>query len=301
MQKFQTISEVRAWRKENLRVAFVPTMGNLHAGHLQLVHEAKKYADKVIVSIFVNPTQFGINEDFSTYPRTETRDCELLENENCDAVFLPTVETIYSPNAQTTISVSEISQNYCGASRKGHFDGVATVVCKLFNIVQPDVALFGLKDFQQFAVIQTMVRDLYLPIELISVPTVREIDGLAMSSRNGYLTENERQIAPNLYKTLQKARANLSTKTIFETEKIAISELENVGFMVDYFKIARRSDLKLATENDENLIILAAVKLGKTRLIDNLGPIRFFGTTTKRLAHIRKKTARYNLQACERI
>lgn len=270
MQTFTTISEIRAWRKENQRVAFVPTMGNLHEGHLQLVREAKKHADKVIVSIFVNPTQFGVNEDFSTYPRTELRDCELLENEGCDAVFLPSVETIYSPNAQTTVRVSEISQNFCGASRAGHFDGVATVVCKLFNIVQPDVALFGLKDFQQFAVIQTMVRDLHLPVELIGVPTVRESDGLAMSSRNGYLTENERKIAPQLYKTLQKSRVNLLTKTISDIEKLAISELENVGFMVDYFNVARRSDLKLATENDDDLIILAAAKLGKTRLIDNL-------------------------------
>lgn len=270
MQTFTTISEIRAWRKENQRVAFVPTMGNLHAGHLQLVREAKKNADKVIVSIFVNPTQFGINEDFSTYPRTETHDCELLENVNCDAVFLPTVETIYSPNSQTTVSVSTVSQNFCGASRAGHFDGVATVVCKLFNIVQPDVALFGLKDFQQFAVIQRMVRDLHLPVELIGVPTVREFDGLAMSSRNGYLTENERKIAPQLYKTLQKARENLSTKTISDVEKLAILELESVGFVVDYFNVAQRSDLKLATENDDNLIILAAAKLGKTRLIDNL-------------------------------
>lgn len=270
MQTFTTISEIRAWRKVNQRVAFVPTMGNLHAGHLQLVREAKKYADKVIVSIFVNPTQFGVNEDFSTYPRTELRDCELLENEGCDAVFLPGVEMIYSPNAQTIVSVSAISQNYCGASRAGHFDGVATVVCKLFNIVQPDMAIFGLKDFQQFAVIQTMVRDLHLPVELIGVPTVRESDGLAMSSRNGYLTESERKIAPQLYQILQKARENLLTKPISDVEKTAISELENVGFMVDYFKVARRSDLGFATENDDDLIILAAAKLGKTRLIDNL-------------------------------
>jgi pantoate--beta-alanine ligase len=270
MQTFTTISEIRAWRKENSRVAFVPTMGNLHEGHLQLVREAKKNADKVIVSIFVNPTQFGINEDFSTYPRTETRDCELLESEGCDAVFLPSVETIYSPNAQTAVRVSEIAKNFCGASRIGHFDGVATVVCKLFNIVQPNVALFGLKDFQQFAVIQTMVRDLHLPVELIGVPIVRELDGLAMSSRNGYLTENERNIAPQLYQTLQKARENLLTKTILDVEKLAISELENIGFVVDYFNVARRSDLKLATENDDDLIILVAAKLGKTRLIDNL-------------------------------
>jgi pantoate--beta-alanine ligase len=271
MQLFQSISHVREWRKAVSRVAFVPTMGNLHAGHLQLVREAKKYADKVIVSIFVNPTQFGLNEDFSSYPRTEQRDFELLAAENCDAVFLPSVETIYSQNAQTTVSVSQVSQNYCGASRAGHFDGVATVVCKLFNIIKPDVALFGLKDFQQFCVIQAMVRDLHLPVELVGVPTVREIDGLAMSSRNGYLNEKEREIAPTLYQILQTARDKLLIgQKIVDIENASIANLTQAGFIVDYFNIARRVDLKQATENDHELIILAAAKLGKTRLIDNL-------------------------------
>jgi pantoate--beta-alanine ligase len=271
MQQFNTIPDVRAWRKSNRRVAFVPTMGNLHEGHLQLVREAKKHANKVIVSIFVNPTQFGVNEDFSTYPRTETRDCDKLATAGCDAVFLPNIETIYAQNAQTTVSVSQISENYCGVSRAGHFDGVTTVVCKLFNIVQPDVALFGLKDFQQFAVIQTMARDLHLPIELIGVPTVRELDGLAMSSRNGYLTEIERGIAPRFYQILQNARDNLlAGETIANVEKLAISELTGADFVVDYLNVARRYDLQAATESDQNLIILAAAKLGKTRLIDNL-------------------------------
>lgn len=271
MEIFESISQIRTWRKNQSRVAFVPTMGNLHAGHLQLVSEAKKYADKVIVSIFVNPTQFGVNEDFSTYPRTEKHDCELLIGEGCDAVFLPNVETIYDKQAQTTVSVSQISQNYCGSSRVGHFDGVATVVCKLFNIVQPDVALFGLKDFQQFCVIQTLVRDLHLPIELIGVPTVRETDGLAMSSRNGYLSQAEREIAPIFYKILQIARANfLAGQKISTVENQAITDLTNTGFNVDYLKIARRSDLQFASENDSDLIILAAAKLGKTRLIDNI-------------------------------
>lgn len=270
MHIFHSIQEVRAWRKENAQVAFVPTMGNLHAGHLQLVEEAKKHADKVIVSIFVNPTQFGVGEDFADYPRTENRDCELLETQGCDAVFLPEVETIYDKQAQTTVSVSQVSQNYCGASRAGHFDGVATVVCKLFNIVQPDVALFGLKDFQQFKVIQTLVRDLHLPVELIGVPTVREKDGLAMSSRNGYLSAAEREIAPKFYQILQTAQANFVAKQPLETiEKTAIADLTLAGFVVDYLKIARRSDLQLATDSDNELIILAAAKLGKTRLIDN--------------------------------
>lgn len=271
MQLFQSISHVREWQKSASSVAFVPTMGNLHAGHLQLVREAKKYADKVIVSIFVNPTQFGLNEDFSSYPRTEQRDFELLAAENCDAVFLPSVETIYSQNAQTTVSVSQVSQNYCGASRAGHFDGVATVVCKLFNIIKPDVALFGLKDFQQFCVIQAMVRDLHLPVELVGVPTVREIDGLAMSSRNGYLNEKEREIAPTLYQIVQTARDKLLIgQKIVDVENASIANLTQAGFIVDYFNIARRVDLKQATENDHELIILAAAKLGKTRLIDNL-------------------------------
>jgi pantoate--beta-alanine ligase len=275
MQIHHTVSEIRRhvqnWRSTSECVAFVPTMGNLHAGHLQLVREAKRHANKVVVSIFVNPTQFGVNEDFAAYPRTEIADCEQLAAEGCDLVFLPSVETIYAPTAQTSISVSQISKNYCGASRAGHFDGVATVVCKLFNIVQPNVALFGLKDFQQFAVIQTLVRDLHLPIELIGVPTVREADGLAMSSRNGYLNEQERAAVPKIYQALQQARANFITgQTITEVEAYAISTLTQNGFQVDYFKIARRSDLELATPKDDALIILTAAKLGQTRLIDNL-------------------------------
>jgi pantoate--beta-alanine ligase len=271
MHVFQTIQQVREWRKWGQHVAFVPTMGNLHEGHLQLVREAKKISDKVIVSIFVNPTQFGVNEDFSNYPRTEKRDLKLLAAENCDAVFLPSIETIYPPNAQTTVSVSQVSQNYCGASRAGHFEGVTSVVCKLFNIVTPDVAFFGLKDFQQFCVIQTMVRDLLLPIEIIGVPTVRESDGLAMSSRNSYLNESQRKIAPKLYQIMQIAKEKLFLgEAIFDVEKMTILNLTQAGFDVDYFKIARRFDLKEATENDHDRIMLVAVKLGKTRLIDNL-------------------------------
>jgi pantoate--beta-alanine ligase len=275
MQILHTVSEIRHcvqnWNSTCERVAFVPTMGNLHAGHLQLVREAKRRANKVVVSIFVNPTQFGINEDFATYPRTEIADCEQLAAEGCDLVFLPSVETIYAPTAQTSVSVSQISKNYCGAARAGHFDGVATVVCKLFNIVQPSVALFGLKDFQQFVVIQTLVRDLHLPIELIGVSTVREADGLAMSSRNGYLNEQERAAAPKIYQTLQQARDDLlAEQTIVDVEQRAISVLTQSGFNVDYFKVARRSDLQPATPNDDALIILTAVKHGKTRLIDNL-------------------------------
>ncbi len=275
MQILHTVSDIRHciknWRNAGQRIAFVPTMGNLHAGHLQLVQEAKHHADKVIVSIFVNPTQFGVNEDFADYPRTETADCEKLAAESCDVVFLPTVEMIYAPNAQTTVSVSDVSKNYCGSSRAGHFDGVATVVCKLFNIVQPDISLFGLKDFQQFVVILTLVRDLHLPIELIGVPTVRELDGLAMSSRNGYLNSVARETAPKLYQTLQQARDELiAGQAITVVEQHAITKLTQAGFIVDYFKVAKRSDLQFATLDDNALIILVAAKLDTTRLIDNL-------------------------------
>ena len=276
LKNFQTISEVRQcvelWRREGRQIAFVPTMGNLHEGHLTLVREAKRFADRVIVSIFVNPTQFGINEDFANYPRTEIDDCLKLVNEGCDAVFLPCVQTLYPLNSMTSIHVSGVSEHFCGASRSGHFSGVATVVCKLFNIVKPHYALFGLKDFQQFVVIQTLVRDLNLPIDIIGVPTVRERDGLAMSSRNGYLSAAERKIAPQLYGTLQVAHDNIinTSMSLALVQEQAINTLTQYGFVVDYFSIARRADLMLASKNDHERIILVAAKLGNTRLIDNL-------------------------------
>ena len=193
MRIVNTILELRAainaWRLAGQSVALVPTTGNLHAGHLQLVSIAKKKADRVVVSIFVNPTQFGAGEDFETYPRTEREDQEKLAAEHADLLFLPTVADIYSADAKTTITVTGLSDLYCGASRPGHFSGVATVVCKLFNSVQPDIAVFGLKDFQQLTVIKTMVRDLNIPVEIVGVDTIREPGGLAMSSRNGYLTD----------------------------------------------------------------------------------------------------------------
>lgn len=276
MKNFQTISEVRQcidmWRSRGERIAFVPTMGNLHEGHLTLVREAKQCADRVIVSIFVNPTQFGVNEDFSSYPRTEILDCLKLTDEGCDAVFLPSVETLYDSEAKTSIHVAEISDYFCGESRRGHFSGVATVVCKLLNIVTPHCALFGLKDFQQFLVIQTLVRDLNLPVDIMGVPTVREVDGLAMSSRNGYLTPQEREVAPQIYKILQMARHQIINTSISFTQiqEQSMVNLTKYGFEIDYFSVARRADLMLASRNDHNLIILVAAKIGKTRLIDNL-------------------------------
>ena len=263
---------IKTWRSNGEIVAFVPTMGNLHAGHLQLVKMAKKNADRVVVSIFVNPTQFGVGEDFETYPRTEREDREKLEAEGADLLFQPAVADIYTPDAKTTVTVSGLSDLYCGASRPGHFSGVATVVCKLFNIVQPNVALFGLKDFQQLTVIKTMVRDLNIPVEITGVDTVREPDGLAMSSRNGYLTDDEKRIAPKLYHSLCTARDAIlaGNQAYADVEQQALQFLQQAGFQADYFSVCRSSDLKKAAAEDVDLVLLAAAKLGKTRLIDNI-------------------------------
>jgi pantoate--beta-alanine ligase len=276
MQIVNTILElgavINAWRQDGESVALVPTMGNLHAGHLQLVNTAKKKADRVVVSIFVNPTQFGAGEDFESYPRTEREDQEKLEAEHADLLFLPTVADIYTADAKTTITVTGLSDLYCGASRPGHFSGVATVVCKLFNSVQPDIAVFGLKDFQQFTVIKTMVRDLNIPVEIVGVDTIREPSGLAMSSRNGYLTDDEKHIAPELHRTLCAARdAILAGNLAYpDIEQQALQFLKQAGFTPDYFSVCRSTDLKKAAIEDIGLVLLAAAKLGKTRLIDNI-------------------------------
>ncbi|MBF6648150.1 pantoate--beta-alanine ligase [Methylobacter sp. BlB1] len=276
MQKVTLASELRkaiaGWRSAGERIAFVPTMGNLHAGHLKLVSEARQKADRVVVSIFVNPTQFGAGEDFETYPRTEREDQEKLETVGADLLFLPPVSEMYMPDAKTVVSVAGLSELHCGASRPGHFNGVATVVCKLFNLVQPDIALFGLKDFQQLAVIRTMVRDLNFPVEIIGVDTVREPSGLAMSSRNGYLSMEEIKAAPKLYESLCMARdAVLFGKQAYADIEIqAMLSLREAGFQPDYFSICRSNDLKKAEAEDKDLVILAAAKLGRTRLIDNI-------------------------------
>lgn len=276
MQVTYTLSELRevigAWRSTGASIAFVPTMGNLHAGHLKLVHEAGKRADKVVVSIFVNPTQFGVGEDFETYPRTEREDMEKLIDAGADILHLPSVADVYAPDALTLVTVTGLSDRYCGASRPGHFSGVATIVCKLLNRVQPNIALFGQKDFQQLAIIRTMVRDLDLPVEIIGIETVREADGLAMSSRNGYLTAQERTIAPMLYQSLCSARDAIidDKQSIAQIERDALLFLQSAGFQADYFSIARSGDLQKANAEDSDLVILAAAKLGKTRLIDNI-------------------------------
>lgn len=264
-------NEIRVWRLEGKSVAFVPTMGNFHDGHLKLVAEACKKADRVVVSIFVNPTQFGAGEDFESYPRTEAEDREKLEAAGADLLFLPPVSEIYVPDARTVVTVTGLSELYCGSSRPGHFDGVVTVVCKLFNMVQPDWALFGQKDFQQLMLIKIMVRDLNIPVEIIPVATVREESGLAMSSRNGYLSDAEKKIASKLYQVLCIAKNEvLAEQSYADIERKALSLLSEAGFRMDYFTICRQSDLKKAESSDRELVILAAAKLGKARLIDNI-------------------------------
>ncbi|MDP1970231.1 MAG: pantoate--beta-alanine ligase, partial [Methylobacter sp.] len=225
-----------------------------------------------VVSIFVNPTQFGVGEDFETYPRTEREDHEKLNAFGTDLLFQPAVSEVYASDAKTLVSVTGLSEWYCGASRPGHFGGVATVVCKLFNMVQPDVALFGLKDFQQLTVIRTMVRDLNIPVEIVGVETVREASGLAMSSRNSYLTAEEKAVAEKLYQCLCVARdAVLAGQQSYEEiERRALLFLQDSGFQPDYFSVCRMSDLKKAGADDVALVLLTAARLGKTRLIDNV-------------------------------
>lgn len=267
-------AQINRWKKEGQIVAFVPTMGNLHDGHLSLVEQAKKLADKTVTSIFVNPLQFGKNEDLDSYPRTLSDDQEKLSGLDCDLLYLPTVDQVY-PNGMdlhATVTVPGISEILCGASRPGHFQGVATVVAKLFNLVQPHVAVFGEKDYQQLQVIRKMVEDLAFPIEIVGVPTARNQQGLALSSRNGYLSEAEREKASQLFQTLQATKESIvAGKDNFQAmEKEAIASLSNLGFNVDYFKILSRPWLRSVTSNDKQLIILVAAFLGQTRLIDNL-------------------------------
>ena len=265
-------AQVKQWRQSGESIALVPTMGNLHAGHLQLVSEAKAQADRVVVSVFVNPTQFGEGEDFSSYPRTEQEDLLKLQALAVDVVFMPSVAEMYPALELTKVSVSGVSEGLCGAERPGHFDGVATVVCKLFNIVQADKAFFGEKDFQQLAVIRALVADLNSPVEIVAVPTVREPDGLAMSSRNGYLSLEQRQQAPKLYHFLCLAKEELLAQQVplIDIEKKYMHLLSEQGFLPDYVKVCRQRDLKAAVKGDTQLIILAAARLGKTRLIDNI-------------------------------
>lgn len=278
MQTVHSIAELRSAvanaRQQGKRIGFVPTMGNLHEGHITLVREAQKVSEFTVCSIFVNPTQFGANEDFGSYPRTLAADSEKLAAAGLDLLFAPSVEEMYPDNSQNLVQVqvSGISDLHCGASRPGHFVGVATVVSKLFNMALPDVALFGLKDYQQVAVIRRMVKGLNTPVEILGIPTVREANGLAMSSRNGYLTTEEKARAALLYQTLQQTAAQLKAgNTAYsELSTQANAALAAGGFTPDYYSIVRQEDLLPPSPGEKMLVILAAAKLGKARLIDNI-------------------------------
>ncbi|MGL5965760.1 MAG: pantoate--beta-alanine ligase [Kluyvera sp.] len=264
---------IRRLRQEGKRVALVPTMGNLHDGHMTLVEEAKTRADVVVVSIFVNPMQFDRAEDLANYPRTLQEDCEKLNKRKVDYVFAPAVAEIYPQGLenQTFVDVPGLSTMLEGASRPGHFRGVSTIVSKLFNLIQPDIACFGEKDFQQLALLRKMVADMGYDIEIVGVPIIRAKDGLALSSRNGYLTAEQRKIAPGLYKVLSNVTAKLKAgeRELDEIIAIAEQELNEKGFRADDIQIRDADTLQSLTENSQRAVILMAAWLGKARLIDN--------------------------------
>lgn len=282
MQIISSISELRNTLKHASNIAFVPTMGNLHAGHIHLVEIAKQQAPCVVVSIFVNPLQFGANEDLANYPRTLEADCWKLKAAGATIVFTPSVEEMYldfdgvSLGQSMVISAPPIAGELCGASRPGHFDGVATVVMKLFNIVMPQFAVFGKKDFQQLFIIRELVKQFNLPIEIIAGETIRETSGLAMSSRNGYLTEAQKSKAAELQQSLknivyQIQAGNADFAALTDT---AARALNADGWDVDYVSVRAQSSLMPATSQDKQLVVLAAAKLGNTRLIDNIDFLR---------------------------
>ncbi len=271
MQILKSSAELALWKAAHPECAFVPTMGNLHQGHLSLVEQARLSGLPVIASIFVNPLQFGAGEDFERYPRTFDSDCEKLQGAGCAAVFAPALEDLY-PQPQTYfVEPPELASELCGKFRPGHFRGVLTVVLKLFNLVQPRVALFGKKDYQQLALIRGMTAQMNLPIEILAGETVRAADGLALSSRNGYLTDAERQEAPRLYQNLKQIADALALgrRDFEELEVQALDALYQHGWKVDYVSV-RRPDLSLPAENNSAFVVLGAAWLGKTRLIDNV-------------------------------
>ncbi len=265
--------QIGQWHREGRAIAFVPTMGNLHQGHLTLVEEARRHGDKVVVSIFVNPLQFDKAEDLANYPRTLEQDCAALEAAGVDLVFTPTPEIMYPQGlaSQTFVEVPGISSLLEGALRPGHFRGVSTVVTKLFNLVQPNVACFGEKDYQQLALIRKMVADMAMPIEIVGVPTVRAEDGLALSSRNGYLTAAERAIAPELARTMNWIAEQIEAGNSHLPSLVAQASqrLDNAGFRTDAIDIVDADTLESASAESQRLVILMAAYLGKARLIDN--------------------------------
>ncbi len=294
MRTYSTNAQLQAalqvFRQQGLSIGFVPTMGNLHEGHLDLVRKARDVADVVVVSIFVNPLQFGPNEDLDAYPRTLAADKEQLFSEGTRVLYAPTVDQIYPEGMEThtQVRVPDLSETLCGSSRPGHFDGVTTVVSKLFNIVQPDIAVFGEKDFQQLSIVRKMVDDLCMPVKIIGVATHRDADGLALSSRNGYLTAEQRSIAPVLHQTLVSCREAIACgfDNFLQLESHARMQLLQAGFEPDYFEIRDARTLRTVTESTEEIAILAAARLGQTRLIDNvrlaLNPVSDWGMLASR-------------------
>jgi pantoate--beta-alanine ligase len=265
---------VRAWHRAGFRVAFVPTMGNLHQGHVSLIEAARRHGERFVASIFVNPMQFGPNEDFAHYPRTPREDERMLSDAGCNLMFTPDVAEIYPHGAEraSRVEVPALSRILEGEFRPGHFEGVSTVVAKLFHIVEPDVAVFGEKDFQQLAVIRRMVEELCMPVEIIGAPTVRAADGLALSSRNQYLTAEERALAPRIYAELEAAaqRLRAGDSDFAGIESTGLRALESAGFRPDYFSVRLAADLTSPTPAARELVVLTAARLSRARLIDNV-------------------------------
>ena len=278
MDQANSVSElqqyVQHWKDHKQSIAFVPTMGNLHQGHLSLIEKGQSLCDRSICSIFVNPMQFGPNEDFNHYPRTLTRDLELLESIGCDLVYMPTASELYPQGLEniSQVIVTDLTDTFEGAHRPGHFTGVATIVAKLFNIVKPDISVFGKKDFQQYCVINKMTRDLNLDVEIIGQETTRESSGLATSSRNQYLNDEQTVRGALIYQILQDASKRIREgETDFASlEKQYIEQLSQAGFETDYFSICNADTLKPATTEDKKLVILVTARLGETRLLDNI-------------------------------
>jgi pantoate--beta-alanine ligase len=276
MKLIESVSEMQqlalAARGEGRSIALVPTMGFLHAGHASLMHEGRRRSDLLVTSIFVNPTQFGAGEDFDSYPRDLERDMALADTAGVDLVFAPRASDMYPAGYQTWVDVDQLTLPLCGASRPGHFRGVTTVVCKLFTIVQPTVALFGKKDFQQLAVIRRMTTDLNLPVEIVGMPIVREADGLAMSSRNAYLSAENRIRALCLSRAIRAAREAYQNgeRTVAALEAIARAQITaDEGALIDYLEFRHGATLELQQQADNNTLLALAVRIGSTRLIDN--------------------------------
>jgi pantoate--beta-alanine ligase len=272
----RTVADLRKhialWRKGEVRVGLVPTMGALHQGHMALVEAARAECDRIVASIFVNPKQFAPTEDLGSYPRREAADLEMLRSAGIDLVFIPAVDEMYPPDFATLVRVSGLTEGLCGAHRSGHFDGVTTVVTKLLIQALPDIAYFGEKDYQQLTVVRRLARDLDIPVHIAGVPTVREPDGLALSSRNAYLSAEERRIAPNLARVLRSIAAVLAQDPNAVAQEIAhgSAALQQAGFAVEYLEIREAESLAVTSEVTASSRVFAAVRLGTTRLIDNM-------------------------------